>query len=136
VIRYGLRSGALTIALLTPLIALAGPACVGTGDDRVCCNPSGNTMEMRLCASQDLAVADRELNKTYKLGMSALSPDAQGALRIEQRAWLKKLDRDCVAEVGDPATSGTIWPEEFTYCKTQMTKMRTQQLRGRVAVRQ
>jgi uncharacterized protein YecT (DUF1311 family) len=91
---------------------------------------------MRLCASQDFAAADRELNKSYKSAMSALPPDAQSALRTEQRAWLKKLEPDCIAEVGDPATSGTIWAQEFTYCKTQLTRKRTQQLRGRVAARQ
>jgi len=126
----------VAVALLTPPLAFARPACVGSGESRVCCKPDGNTMETRVCASQDLAVADRELNKTYKAVMHALTPDARAALRIEQRAWLNRLEPDCIADVGDPATSGTIWPQEFTDCKAQETRKRTQALRARSAMRQ
>ncbi|MEJ8847506.1 lysozyme inhibitor LprI family protein [Variovorax rhizosphaerae] len=128
--------GVLAVASLTPLPIWSRPACFGSSESRVCCKPDGNTMEMRACASQDFSVADRELNTTYKAVMRALSPDAQTALRIEQRGWLKKLEPDCIADVGDPATSGTIWPQEFTECKTQATKKRTQELRARNAMRQ
>lgn len=99
------------------------------------CNPAGGQLEMNACASDDLAEADRELNKTYR---ALLQKEGQNIifvrkLRVAQKAWLAFRDADLEAMYaceGDPRVCwGSIGPLCYASYKAKVTRERTKRLR-------
>ena len=117
-----------TTAKLNAAIKAAATARIDAAlaaDDATRCNRNGNQMELNACAAQDFKASDAKLNTRYKSAMAALSPDAQKALRDEQRAWLKQRDPTCRKRIEG---LGSIAPLEYSACQKELTDLRVKQL--------
>ncbi len=108
-------------------------------DDDIECNPDGTQMEINACGSDDLQKADDELNAVYREAMAfARSEDANSnpqsddesavaILKKAQREWIRKRDRKC----GQPtADGGSMQSTEIASCRAELTRERTEELRG------
>lgn len=73
----------LAIALAANIAAAAPRACEQEGQ--------------WACAGEDAARADKALNVAYKQAMARLDADGKIKLRNEQRAWIKRRDKECSA---------------------------------------
>lgn len=58
------------------------------------CNRASTATEKAICASTSTGQLDERLAETYRTALSVL-PEAQAALREEQRAWLRSRDALC-----------------------------------------
>ena len=93
-----------------------------------CVNPQ-NTFDMRVCASKQYKDADAELNRVYKIVMSALDDDEQKSLlRKAQLAWLQYRDANAEYQA-DLYRGGSIAPQIKLQCLADMTKARTAELK-------
>lgn len=88
------------------------------------CNPNGNTLEMRKCASDSYAVADKKLNQVYQQNISKLSGEYKNRLIQAQRAWITFRDATCNFEAAE-ALGGTLEPLLYTGCLERVTSERT-----------
>ncbi|WP_295987067.1 lysozyme inhibitor LprI family protein [uncultured Variovorax sp.] len=109
------------------LALLAGGAQAAAQDEPLDCNPNGNQQQMNDCAVRDFRAADATLNIRYGEVMKTLSPQMRGALRNEQRAWLKGRDPACKRAV-KANEGGSIWPLVFNACLEKSTRKRTAEL--------
>jgi uncharacterized protein YecT (DUF1311 family) len=91
------------------------------------CDPEGNQLQLNICATEALEVADTELNKTYNTTLARLTNEQQKMLWREQRSWLKWRDSRC-KESTKVDEGGSIWPLEFKYCLRSLTEHRTKEL--------
>lgn len=103
------------------------------------CSDPVTTLEMRICAAEDLKRADAQLNAAYRDAKAAAAEAdalheerADGGavhhLREAQRAWIKLRDADC-ALAGFPFRGGTLEPVLITSCHADLTEKRTEDLR-------
>jgi uncharacterized protein YecT (DUF1311 family) len=103
------------------------------------CSDPVTTLDMRICAAEELKRADTQLNAAYRDAKAAAAevdalhgePAESGAvhhLREAQRAWIKLRDTDCVL-AGFPFRGGTLEPLVVTSCHTELTEKRTEDLR-------
>ncbi|MDB9514244.1 lysozyme inhibitor LprI family protein [Kamptonema animale CS-326] len=88
------------------------------------CNPNGNTLEMRKCASDSYAVADKKLNQVYQQNISKLSGEYKNRLIQAQRAWITFRDATCNFEAAE-ALGGTLESLVYTGCLERVTSERT-----------
>ena len=88
------------------------------------CNPNGNTLEMRKCASDSYAVADKKLNQVYQQNISKLSGEYRNRLIQAQRAWITFRDATCNFEAAE-ALGGSLEPLLYTGCLERVTSERT-----------
>lgn len=107
---------ALTALVAMPLAALAD-----------CTDPQTQS-EMNMCANQDLAKADAELNATYKALMRTLDKTQQAEVKAIQLLWIQFKNRTCHFE-STSAEGGSIQPLLLSSCLTQLTKARTKDLK-------
>lgn len=77
------------------------------------------------CAWKEFAIADQNLNRTYRDVMQVIPRASKTTLRTEQRKWLKGLEPKCEEEAGPRETGGQIWKMEFYYCMAAETSKRT-----------
>jgi uncharacterized protein YecT (DUF1311 family) len=119
------------LTLCTAILPVAAVA----GD----CTDASTTMEMRICAAEELKRADALLNAAYRdtkaaaaeadvLHGEAAESGAVHHLREAQRAWIKLRDADC-ALAGFPFRGGTMEPLLVTSCLTELTETRTEDLK-------
>lgn len=135
--------------VLTALAALSAlPACGvlagGTEPNGLPAAPvedpdcGGNTLQMVQCANRVFERADRELNLVWQENISALEredrtlddhrePRADIA-RTGQKAWQAFRDAQCAVEADDEARGGSMYPLIYIACRTDMTRVRIQQL--------
>jgi uncharacterized protein YecT (DUF1311 family) len=104
--------------------------------DGIKCNPNGNQLEMNVCASEDFAKADKELNSTYQslLQKEKNNPLFIRKLRLAQKAWLAFRDADleaafACAEPDVRICWGSMYPMSFLIRKTELTQERTMHLK-------
>ena len=104
----------------------------------------GIQQAMNHCAHRDFAVADAELNAQWTITAAAMKQqDAEWAtygvamdsrpgffdsLLEAQRAWLAFRDAHCRVD-GYTARGGSMEPMLVSFCKTSLTRQRTQQLK-------
>lgn len=115
------------VALLMPLFAVTAPALAQDVD----CNSPQNTVEMRFCASEDFAAADKRLNKAYRTLTRRLDADPLAILKTSQRAWIGFRDAECEFQAYW-TKGGTASPQVGTLCMAIMTEARVQQLEAYV----
>jgi uncharacterized protein YecT (DUF1311 family) len=96
------------------------------------CNPNGNTFEMRKCAADNYALADKKLNQTYQKLIGQLSPERKKRLIEAQRAWISFRDKTCSFE-SSQALGGTAEPLFLTQCLAKVTQQRVQDLQNYLA---
>lgn len=101
--------------------------------------------EMNYCAHQDYLAADTALNAQWKVTAAEMKqrdedagdlfddgrPGYFDALLEAQRAWLAYRDAHCAIE-GYEARGGSMEPMLVSFCKTHLTKLRTEDLRNLV----
>jgi uncharacterized protein YecT (DUF1311 family) len=126
--------GAVALALLASLQPPAAP----------CQDPLGQ-IAMNVCAAEDFARADAELNAAYRRAIAWARdddreervagddrPGDEATLREAQRAWLAFRDAHCRLE-GYGERGGSMEPMVFEMCRARLTRDRTAQLRPRPA---
>lgn len=109
---------------------MANPAFQGPRPAR--CN---STVEMQRCLAKDLRVADARMSARYNALRARLAPTAQQRLLVEQRAWLKARDRDCLAKGrgGGSAASLSIAQCWVSTTQARATALSTRSARDSVA---
>ena len=118
----------MRVAHVAGLLLLIGLSRVAPAADAAFqCRHDGNQQEMNACAVRDYEAADADLNARYKRVIAALPATKREQLRRDQRAWLKKRDRQCKAEA-QSSEGGSIWPLEFFGCLKSATERRIRQL--------
>jgi uncharacterized protein YecT (DUF1311 family) len=123
------------------LIAQAGAAEAVEGD----CKDPRDQLSINMCAYADYQAADAELNAQWAEAVAAMKdadaeidreydqqPGYYETLLEAQRAWLKLRDAQCLLESFD-FRGGSGQPMIDSFCKAEMTRQRTAQLRMLVA---
>jgi uncharacterized protein YecT (DUF1311 family) len=101
--------------------------------DRPECWPEGSAMHTGLVAKQELAAADKELNKVYARILKSLPKDEpdnhpKKALVAAQREWTRYRDANC-ASIGEVSGGVRMWKSARTVlCEATMTQARVQEL--------
>jgi uncharacterized protein YecT (DUF1311 family) len=85
------------------------------------------TFDMQHCAAHDLRVADKAMSQAYFAARAHASPAARRRLLADQRRWLAKRDRACIA--ADRPAGGTIAPVAAARCWVTLTQARARTLR-------
>lgn len=112
-------SGIVAIAsLVLPLPVLA---------QNIQCKPDGNTAQMKKCAADDYAIADKRLNQIYQQLIAKLQGEQKQRLIQAQRTWIQFRDQTCRFE-SSQVLGGTAEGLFFTTCLTKVTQDRTQDL--------
>ncbi len=134
--------------LLLPLLLQAAgtvPACDQTAADK------GYQQAMNQCAYRDYMIADAELNTQWKIIVAVMKArDAEFAtytiendtrpgyfesLLEAQRAWLRYRDAHCRVG-GYSARGGSMEPMLVAFCKTNLTRQRTEELKALIETEQ
>jgi uncharacterized protein YecT (DUF1311 family) len=104
---------------------------------KVNCKDPQTQMEFNICAAEDLAVADKQLNAQYaatrKLAKARDSEqddykDVEKNLIAAQRAWIAYRDAQCIS-YGDQVSGGSMQPQVIASCEADLTRKRTQELK-------
>lgn len=82
---------------------------------------------MNLCAQQNYAQVDADLNEAYRALKVVLPKGGKEALIAAETAWLQFRDRDCDFERSAFA-GGSIVPMIYNTCLTERTTARTNEL--------
>jgi uncharacterized protein YecT (DUF1311 family) len=119
------------IATVLAPLTLAAPAVAAPADDSQegfnCANPTTQT-EMNICADKDYRRADDALNLAYKKAMANEDAHGRELLRNAERVWLKFRDAHCQYATSS-SEGGSIHPLEYAACVTELTELRTKQLK-------
>jgi uncharacterized protein YecT (DUF1311 family) len=116
-------------ALLAPLAFVTSAAApADDSQDTINCSNPMSQIEMNICSNKDYQRADAALNRAYKKAVA--NEDAQGRelLRTAERAWIKFRDAHCEYATSSSA-GGSIHPMDYANCVTQLTDLRTKQLK-------
>ena len=111
--------------LIIALASLAFPSFVLAQNIR--CKPDGNTAEMKKCAADEYAIADKRLNQIYQQLIPQLRGEQKQRLIQAQRTWIQFRDQTCRFE-SSQVLGGTAEGLFFTNCLTKVTQQRTQDL--------
>ncbi|WP_454762155.1 lysozyme inhibitor LprI family protein [Caulobacter segnis] len=95
--------------------------CLRTGEAA-----KGVSVAMAACVNAEYSKQDQRLNAAYAAAMAKRSPQAREALRVEQRAWIKRRDASCEESL----SGGTIDMVERPSCRMEMTVRRTLEFEG------
>jgi len=80
-------------------------------------------------ARQEFAIADKELNTTYKIVMGSLSSEKQAELKRDQISWIKMKEAAAVQEANKTGDKNSLaWTIRNLEYTTKVTKERTSQL--------
>lgn len=134
--RYPFVSGFLAATLLQVTFAQA------QDEPQVDCAKAETQADMNICANKDYEAADTELNAVYKKAMVAMKDTdkelgeidanyvgAVDALKKAQRAWIDYRDGQCEL-AGFEARGGSMEPMLVSGCLADLTKKRTEELKG------
>ena len=114
-------------AVLVLAAATAGPVHQHSKDRT--CSAKNSQMEMNRCAEQQFERADKVLKVTLARA-GALAKDNSVKTRLlvgSENAWVKFRDSEC-ALVADEDRGGSIAPQSYRECLTDLTKERTKDL--------
>ena len=114
----------ITRSLILAALTLSSAMAVSSSAQDVKCNPAGNTLEMRKCASERYAAADKKLNQVYQQNISKLSGEYKSRLIKAQTTWITFRDTTCNFEAGY-ALGGTLEPLLYIGCLERVTSERT-----------
>lgn len=87
-----------------------------------------NQQEMNQQALRDFEKADRTLNEIYKQLMGMLDEEAQGKLKVVQRAWVQFRDAQAEFQADAEARGGSMAPLLFNRARTRLTNARIKEL--------
>ena len=97
--------------------------------------PCGNAQtqyEADECAHREFVAADAELNKVYnQLAAKIDDAEQRAQLKTAELAWIKFRDENCTFE-GLFYKGGTMRPMIESFCKADVTRKRTAQLREQI----
>lgn len=96
------------------------------------CKPNGTTLEMKKCATDQYAVADKKLNQNYQTLIAQLSPERKQRLIEAQRAWISFRDKTCRFESSE-VLGGSAESLFLTTCLTKVTQQRVQDFQNYLA---
>ncbi len=88
-----------------------------------------STGEMRSIAAADYKKVDNELNVVFQKLIKSSSARSAANLRVAQRAWITFRDAEAKFKCTD-SEGGSMYPIDYNYALTNLTKQRIQQLRG------
>ncbi|HLO48570.1 MAG TPA: lysozyme inhibitor LprI family protein [Kamptonema sp.] len=114
----------ITKSLVLATLTLSSVLAISSSAQDIKCNPAGNTLELRKCASDRYAAADKKLNQVYQQNISKLSGEYKNRLIKAQTAWITFRDTTCNFEAGY-ALGGTLEPLLYTRCLERVTSERT-----------
>ncbi len=93
---------------------------------RDCLDKAGGvTPEMQACIGREYAYHDDKLNRVYRRLRATLPKEAADALRDEQRAWLKRMEADCIWNDKEEGQAGRI---RANACRVRRTAERAAEL--------
>ncbi len=132
------------LKVFTLCLFLAGFVVPALADDQPDCE-NGSQAELNMCAYNDFAKADKELNTLWPQvkkfavdGDAALEGNDKGyvkALLASQRAWIAYRDGQCEL-YGFQSRGGSMEPMLVSGCKAQMTEARIKELKSIIEVNQ
>ena len=106
-----------------------------TAADVIECNEVGTQTEMNVCAADDFAKADKELNEVYSALLEERAKDQLfvAKMRAAQRAWIAFRDAELEAifacEDSNPRYCwGSMYPMSYLSAKAELTRERTEAL--------
>jgi uncharacterized protein YecT (DUF1311 family) len=128
------------------MFALAAFALLAAAQPQAgACADALSQSEMNVCAAEDFARADSELNAEYRRAVAWARdddreervagddrPGDEATLRAAQRAWVAFRDAHCRLE-GYGERGGSMEPMVYEMCRARLTRERTAQLRPRPA---
>jgi uncharacterized protein YecT (DUF1311 family) len=85
-----------------------------------CTDQAVGDVELRVCANAEIGVQDARLNQAYKTVMQRLTPAQQAGLRVSERVWITKKEKDCALE-RQPDAGGTLAFVETAECVLDTT---------------
>lgn len=88
------------LALLSGVITMSTLAQAAPSFD---CAKATTEVEKTVCASPDLAQADRALADAYKAVLARAPEEAKALLRADQRAWIAHVGKTCQARWAPPS---------------------------------
>jgi uncharacterized protein YecT (DUF1311 family) len=91
------------------------------------CGKLLNEDALNECLSDELSLADKELNQTYANFRGKLTDTDRDLLKAAEAAWIKSRDNDCDFEAASVA-GGTAYQSIYLTCMATRTKQRTKQL--------
>ena len=91
-----------------------------------CENPQTQT-QMNICASEEFARADAQLNQVYQELLPMLSPQRKEQLIKAQKAWILFKEANCEFEASR-VSGGSMEPLIRATCLTEQTTKRTADL--------
>lgn len=125
------------------LVVAALAAAQSSADAGYNCDDPMSQNEMNACAAIDFERADAELNAVWRdaiAGMRAADaeidreydqrPTSEETLSEAQRAWIVFRDAHCTLQGYEEARGGSMEPMIYDGCRAQLTRERTEQLRG------
>ena len=134
------------IAALALLAAgLAGQASgQPSGEPELVCNGDGPQMQLNICSYQEFQRADAAMNVQWRTTTAVMraqdrqidrrydrQPGYFDTLLAAQRAWITYRDQHCMS-AGFEARGGSMAPLLVNTCMTELTNLRTQQLKSLV----
>lgn len=136
------RSAAAALAVALGLAVSTVSHSALAQEPAECRNPGSHSQsQMNHCAAARYELADKELNRVYRLvrnGARALDREyaemgpnytgAENALIQSQRGWIAYRDGTCTL-AGFEARGGTMEPLLVSGCMRQLTELRTNELR-------
>ena len=119
-------------ALLSLLLLSAAGAKAQKQKQAEPCPGAQTQYEMDECAHKEFVAADAELNRVYNQLAAKLDDAEQRAqLKTAELAWIKFRDENCTFE-GWFYKGGTMRPMIESFCKADVTRKRTAQLREQI----
>ena len=127
--------------MVAGIVAFA-PLALAQEEPQVDCENAMTQSDINICANQDYAAADKELNAVYRTTMTAMQATdkelgeidqnyvgAVEALKKAQRAWIGYRDGQCEL-AGFEARGGSMEPMLVSGCLADVTKKRTADLKS------
>ena len=93
------------------------------------CKSPQTTLDMNMCSSQELKVADTKLNQLYQQLLPKINSKQQQRLTAAQRTWIKFRDETCDYEAGH-FEGGTVAAPIYVSCKARVTQQRVKDFEG------
>ena len=122
--------------LFITLLVIVTPLLASADNDIIICNPNGLQDELNVCASENIAVAEKELSDVYESLLKKEYADRLFVrnLKMSQVAWAAFRDADLNArftcqEKDNEVCWGTMFYSLYTNRKATLTRERATQLR-------
>lgn len=91
------------------------------------CGDLQTQYEMNVCARDDHAKVDAQMNRDYNAYRARLSAEQAWQFRDAQRAWIRFRDLSCAYE-SSGVKGGSVYPLILSSCLAGMTRERIRQI--------